>query len=196
MKKVKDMTRTQKLYGATALIVGGTLLLPDFANAGRSLLPSQMAKDIVKAYGISEDLALAIAETAADLNIDAYALANVINFESGFNPRAKNPTSSASGLIQFIESTAKRLGTTTAAIRQMSAVQQMDLVRRYFEPFKALRREHSVAMAVFYPKAINWPSFRPFPLKVVKANGWKFFTPGGYISMMSKRAKLPATIPR
>ena len=51
-------------------------------------------------------------------------------------------------------------------------------------------------MAVFYPKAINWPSFRPFPLNVIRANGWKFFTPGGYIRMMSARAKLPSVAPR
>jgi hypothetical protein len=37
------------------------------------------------------------------------------------------------GLIQFIESTAKSLGTTTAAIRQMSAVEQLPLVEKFFQ---------------------------------------------------------------
>ncbi len=196
MVKLQEMTRAQKLYGAAALVVGGTLLLPDLANAGRSLLPSQMAKDIVKAYGISEDLALAIAEVASDLDVDAYALANVINFESGFNAQAVNPSSGASGLIQFMPRTATGLGTSVGAIRGMSALQQMVLVRRYFEPFEALRRPHSVAMAVFYPKAINWLGFRPFPFKVIKANGWKILTPAGYLRMMNERAKLPSVVPR
>ena len=125
MKKFKDMTTAQKAYGAAAIVVGGTLLLPDFAHAGRSLLPSQMAKDIMEAYGISHDLALAIAEAADDLHVDAYALANVINFESGFNPQAVNPSSGASGLIQFMPRTATGLGTSVGTIRGMSALQQM-----------------------------------------------------------------------
>jgi len=196
VKHPRDMTTRQKAYGLAAVAAGVGVLLPDFANAGRSFLPSVIAGDIVKAYGIGEDLALAIAEMANDLDIDPYALANVINFESGFNPAAKNPSSSASGLIQFIESTAQRLGTSTAALRQMGAVQQMTYVRAYFAPFDDLRRAHAVAMAVFYPKAITWPSFRPFPIKVIKANGWKFYTPGGYLKLMNKGAKLPAIVPR
>lgn len=64
---------------------------------------------------------------------DPSGIALVISEESGFNPAAKNPGGSASGLIQFIESTAKLLGTTTAAIRQMSAEQQLPLVERFFQ---------------------------------------------------------------
>ncbi len=194
MKKFKDMSPRQKVYGATAVAVGVTMLLPDFANAGKSMLPSFIADDIADAYGIDEALALSIAQTADDLDIDPYALANVINHESGFNPAAKNPNSSASGLIQFMEKTARRLGTTTAHIRSLGALDQMQYVRAYFEPFGPLRSKHSVAMAVFYPRAINWPSFRPFPLRVIRAN--KVFTPGGYLRRMSRHAKLPAVIPR
>lgn len=64
---------------------------------------------------------------------DPSGIALVIAEESGFNPAAKNPNGSASGLIQFIESTAKSLGTTTAAIRQMSAVEQLPLVEKFFQ---------------------------------------------------------------
>jgi tape measure domain-containing protein len=64
-------------------------------------------------------------------------LLNVMAVETSgtFSPSIKNPNSSASGLIQFMDSTAKQLGTTTAAIRAMSATQQLDLVFKYFDQY-------------------------------------------------------------
>lgn len=59
-------------------------------------------------------------------------IAAVIASESGFNPSAKNPGSSATGLLQFTEGTAKSLGTTTAAIRNMGAIDQLALVEKFF----------------------------------------------------------------
>jgi hypothetical protein len=60
--------------------------------------------------------------------------------ESLFDPSARNslPGQSASGLLQFIEETATRLGTTTAAIRKMDPVDQLRLVEKYFAPFRGL----------------------------------------------------------
>ena len=54
-------------------------------------------------------------------------------FETGrtFSPSVRNPGSSACGLLQFMASTAKRLGTTTAVLSRMSAVDQLDYVERY-----------------------------------------------------------------
>lgn len=50
-----------------------------------------------------------------------------------FSPSEKNPNSSATGLIQFMESTAKWLGTTTAALAKMSNVEQLVYVEKYFK---------------------------------------------------------------
>jgi len=72
-------------------------------------------------------------ELAARNGWDVDALAAVMSTESGFQPGAKNPKATASGLIQITEATAKGLGTTTAAIRSMSAVDQLLLVERYFK---------------------------------------------------------------
>jgi hypothetical protein len=95
--------------------------------------------------------------TIADaLGLDPDWISTVIAIESRWNPRAKNPNSSASGLIQFIESTARSLGTTTTAIRSMSTSEQLELVKRYFEPYA--RRIKSVGdawLAVFYPAALG-----------------------------------------
>ena len=63
-------------------------------------------------------------------------LLSVMKFESGINPQAKNPGSSATGLIQFMEPTAVSLGTTTAALKAMDANQQMDYVAKYFADSK------------------------------------------------------------
>lgn len=61
-------------------------------------------------------------------------LAAAIQHESGWNPAARNPTpgSTATGLIQFIESTARGLGTSTAALARMSTAEQLPYVERYF----------------------------------------------------------------
>jgi len=66
---------------------------------------------------------------------DPSGIALVIYSESRFIPSAHNPLpgSSATGLLQFIESTAKMLGTTTAAIAKMSAEEQLPLVEKYFQ---------------------------------------------------------------
>lgn len=64
---------------------------------------------------------------------DPSGIALIIYSESRFDPAAKNPKGSASGLIQFIESTAKALGTTTEEIRKMSAEEQLPLIEKYFQ---------------------------------------------------------------
>lgn len=56
----------------------------------------------------------------------------VMSFESGLNPRAVNNLSGATGLIQFLPSTARGLGTSTAALRNMSSVEQLKFVEKYF----------------------------------------------------------------
>jgi hypothetical protein len=65
---------------------------------------------------------------------DVDAIATVISIESGFNPSAKNPKATASGLIQFIDSTARSLGVAggAAEVRTMSDVQQLALVEIYY----------------------------------------------------------------
>jgi len=44
--------------------------------------------------------------------------------------------SGATGLIQFLPSTARGLGTSTAALKNMSSVEQLKFVEKYLSPFK------------------------------------------------------------
>src|SRR5499426_3880777 len=79
-------------------------------------------------------------------------LLNVMACESLLNPSARNslPGQTASGLLQFIEATARSMGTTTAAIRRMNPVEQLRLVERYLTPFRGrLKSLADVYMAVF-----------------------------------------------
>jgi len=57
----------------------------------------------------------------------------VIQGESKFNLKAKNSRGSATGLFQFIESTANGLGYTTGEIQQMNAVQQLEVYDQYLQ---------------------------------------------------------------
>ena len=55
-----------------------------------------------------------------------------------FSPSKKNPlqNSTATGLIQFTEATAKNLGTTTAKLAKMTAENQLDYVEKYLVLWK------------------------------------------------------------
>lgn len=95
-----------------------------------------------------------------ELGIEANWLMFVMWFESKLNPQAVNPISGATGLIQFMPSTARSLGTTTDVLRRMSNVQQLDYVLAYLRPYKGrMKRWVDVYLAVFYPKAMGNHNF-------------------------------------
>ena len=147
------------------------------------------ATAIASAYPATSSFASSIVSTADRLRIDAAWLANVMNFESGFSTSVQNKLSRATGLIQFMPATAKGLGTTVEALRQMTPQQQMVYVEKYFNPqIGKMNSQEDVYMAVFYPKAIGKPDF-VFSAKVQAMNhGIK--TPRDYANMANKRAKL------
>jgi len=79
-------------------------------------------------------------------------LLNVMASESLFDHKARNglPGQTATGLLQFIESTAQSMSTTTEAIRRMSPVEQLRLVEKYLAPFRGrLNSLADVYLAVF-----------------------------------------------
>lgn len=69
---------------------------------------------------------------AADAGLDERAVRGVIHAESGGDPAAHNP-SGATGLIQFMPSIAKAMGTSTEEIGKMTAAQQVPLVIKYLK---------------------------------------------------------------
>lgn len=107
-----------------------------------------------------KEFALKVTDICNQLNIKPDWLMFVMWFESKLNPQAVNPISGSTGLIQFMPSTARGLGTTTEVLKHMSNVQQLDYVLAYLRPYKGrMKRWIDVYLAVFYPKAMGNPDF-------------------------------------
>lgn len=96
------------------------------------------------------------------LGLAADHMMAVIYKETGgtFSPKAYNANGGATGLIQFMPSTAAWLGTSTAALRSMTATQQLVWVEKYFSKLGVagkLKDFTDVYLAVFFPAAIGKP---------------------------------------
>jgi hypothetical protein len=127
---------------------------------GRSAAPAAAAAGQI-AWGakVSPAFKAKVIQICKDLGIDPSYLMACMAFETGetFSPSIKNAAGSgATGLIQFMPSTAKGLGTTTAALAGMSAEAQLDYVKKYFQSSKGkLHTLEDVYMAILYPAAIG-----------------------------------------
>ena len=105
----------------------------------------QGVTDLAKKYGLSED-----------------ALYAVMDFETGgtFDPAQKNAAGSgATGLIQFMPSTAEGLGTTTEDLAKMTRTEQLVYVDRYLEN-KNIQGAgvEDLYMSVLFPAAVGRPN--------------------------------------
>jgi hypothetical protein len=95
---------------------------------------------------------------AASLGTTSNALLAVMKQESGVNPAARNASGGATGLIQFMPDTARRLGTTTDELRKMDGVQQLDYVYKYYRMTGVGDGSAGdLYMATFMPKYIGYP---------------------------------------
>jgi len=104
-----------------------SLGLPDVVNTQTS---AGMGKRIAS-MKLSKESCQQIGEMSKRLNISPDNLKALIYSESGGNPQAVNKKSGATGLIQFMPSTAKGLGITTAQLHNMTAEQQLPYVEKY-----------------------------------------------------------------
>lgn len=92
------------------------------------------------------------------LGMSSADLLRAMHFETGgtYSPSIKNPNGSATGLIQFLESTAKSLGTSTEELSKMTREQQMQYVEKYLTPYKGrLDNFGDVYMAIHLPVAVG-----------------------------------------
>lgn len=93
------------------------------------------------------------------LGIDADNLMACIAWESGetFRPDVRNMAGSgATGLIQFMPSTARALGTTVEKLAAMTAEDQLNYVFKYFKPYRGkLRTLSDVYMAILWPAGVG-----------------------------------------
>jgi hypothetical protein len=92
------------------------------------------------------------------LGCDPSHLMSAMAFETGekFTPNVQNSLSKATGLIQFMPSTAKSLGTSIKVLAAMTAVDQLNFVEKYLKPFKGKMKTLSdVYMTILFPKAVG-----------------------------------------
>jgi hypothetical protein len=100
-----------------------------------------------------------VKEICKDLGIKPDWLMLLMYFEtaSTFRPSIQNPTTNATGLIQFMPSTARGLGTTVEALKMMDSVEQLDWVKKYLNqyPVNLAKSYGELYLAVFYPLALR-----------------------------------------
>ena len=104
---------------------------------------------------------------ARDLGANPNQLMAIMQFESGLKADEVNRVSGATGLIQFMPSTARGLGTSTSALLAMSEIQQLDYVAKYLMPYKGRLN----SLGDFYASVL-WPA------AVGKSDSYVLFTAG------------------
>ncbi len=104
-----------------------------------------------------------LTEIAAKLKIQPSWLMIVFKIEAtdqsgNISHQALNPVSGAAGYIQFMPATARGLGTTTAALLNMTNVQQLDYVYKYFQPYTGrINSIQDLYTITFFPRALGKP---------------------------------------
>jgi len=120
-------------------------------------------------------------------------LYKLIDFESRWNPLAKNPLSGARGLIQFTNKTARSMGYSSAddlVFKYPSIVSQLDIVYNYLKPYRPFPTEQSLTMAVFYPDFRYAEPDKAFPDTVTKDNPG-INTPADYMRLVFGQSFVP-----
>lgn len=125
--------------------------------------PPAPAPDGLLAWGarVSSAFREKVRTISQKIGCDPNHLMACIAFETGesFDPGVKNQAGSgATGLIQFMPSTAEDLGTSTERLATMTAEEQLDYVSKYFSWFPGVRTLEDVYMAILWPKAIGRPN--------------------------------------
>lgn len=136
-----------------------------------------------------------IKSAASTLGVQVDALDALIRFETSdtYNPQIKNKNSSARGLLQFTDATAKGLGYSDSldlvtTLNTFSS-QMKGAVIPYLQRYAPFPTRQSLYMAVFYPAARNWPISAEFPATVQKANP-NIKTVNDYVALVERRAKM------
>lgn len=122
-----------------------------------------------------------------------HELASDIETESSWKPDAVNPVSKATGLIQFMPATAKRLGTTIEDLLRMSRTEQAVYVEKYLKGAaqKGYRYQGDMYLTMAYPAALEWDADRviaePGSLIWQQNPSWRDSTAGGKVTVRRVR---------
>ena len=143
-----------------------------------------------------------IRSVSHNLGIDPNWLMAVINFETNgtFSTTIQNPFSNATGLIQFMPNTAAHLGTSIGQLKQMDFIRQLDVVERYYRPYKSkIKGFIDLYLATFFPLAMGKPDDWVLQTKTLSAKRIAdqnpIFNDGGKVTVGSIKRALLKKIP-
>lgn len=114
-------------------------------------------------WKVSEEFRTKVLGIVTSFNwpMDPYSswLMACIAFESSetFSPTIRNAAGSgAIGLIQFMPATARYLGTSVETLAQMTAVEQLEYVRKYFYPYASrIKSLSDMYMSILLPRYVG-----------------------------------------
>lgn len=137
-----------------------------------------------------------IRQVAQEVGTQPEWLDALIKFETAgtYDPKVKNPNSSARGLIQFIDSTAQSEFGMRDSLHLVNTYptfksQMENAVLPYLKKYAPLDTKQKLFMAVFYPAYMNTAPDTMFPERVRNANPG-IDTPADYIAFVERRVRL------
>jgi hypothetical protein len=138
----------------------------DVANSSANQAFPQPNKDVPADWSKDLEFINKVKEVCKGLGCNYIDLLCCMQFESNMNPAQRNLAgSSATGLIQFMASTAKILGTTTDYLASLTRTQQMDWVEKYFKNTKISKVPNptlsDVYMGILGPAYCGQPESTP-----------------------------------
>jgi phosphatidylserine/phosphatidylglycerophosphate/cardiolipin synthase-like enzyme/subtilisin family serine protease len=117
------------------------------------------AEGVTHTADLADSFFAAIRTVATTLQTQPQFLLAVMNSESSIRASAHNPNGHASGLIQFMPDTLRRLGWTQGheAFRRLTSTEQMPFVLQYYLPFvrQGLNSTARLYQATFLPATLG-----------------------------------------
>ena len=109
---------------------------------------------------VTDDFKQKVVEISYKLGINPDDLMAVMAFESEYTFDPSFKTGNATGLIQFMPKIAEEMGTTVDALAEMSAIEQLDYVYKYYRDRASLGKLKTlgdVYMVTLWPIAVGKP---------------------------------------
>lgn len=109
-------------------------------------------------FVVDQEVSKRLFEIAEELKADPVDLITVMYAESALKTTAVNDLSDATGLIQWLPSSAKRQGLTKEKLLRMSIIEQLNEVEKYYKGTNKLPKIKGfmdLYLAVFRPRAVG-----------------------------------------
>jgi hypothetical protein len=129
---------------------------------------------------MSNDFINKVESVCRELEIPSDWLVGVMWHESRLNSKIVNRIG-ATGLIQFLPSTAKGLNTTTKKLLEMSDTAQLNYVGKFYKNMKGLCRERTdLYLYTFFPSAIlgKWSNSAVLKSATIAPASVAYYNPG------------------